>query len=51
MKAIMISINPQFVEKILSGEKTYQQSGISEYFFFKYFEKKEIAKAIKISNI
>ena len=99
MKAIMISINPQFVEKILSGEKTYeyrksmfhdrsveklliyetkpvckvvaechiddvlvmpkhklweqtnQQSGISEDFFFKYFEKKEIAKAIKISNI
>ena len=24
MKAIMISINPQFVEKILSGEKTYE---------------------------
>ena len=24
MKAIMISINPKFVEKILSGEKTYE---------------------------
>lgn len=24
MKAIMISINPQYVEKILSGEKTYE---------------------------
>ena len=99
MKAIMISINPQYVEKILSGEKTYeyrksmfhdrsvdalliyatkpickvvaechiddvlvmpkhelwemtnQQSGITEEFFNDYFKKKEVAKAIKISNV
>lgn len=99
MKAIMISINPQYVEKILSGEKTYEyrksmfhdrsvdtlliyetkpvckvvaechiddvvvmpkhelwdltnkRSGITEDFFFRYFEKKDVAKAIKISNV
>lgn len=99
MKAIMISINPQYVEKILSGEKTYEyrksmfhdrsvdtlliyatkpickvvaechiddvlvmpkhelweltnlQSGITEEFFNDYFKKKEVAKAIKISNV
>ena len=99
MKAIMISINPQYVEKILSGEKTYeyrksmfhdrsvdtlliyatkpvckvvaechiddvlvmpkhelweltnQQSGVTEEFFNDYFKKKEVAKAIKISNV
>ena len=99
MKAIMISINPQYVEKILSGEKTYEyrksmfhdrsvenlliyetkpvckvvavchiddvlvmpkhdlweltklQSGITEDFFNKYYEDKEVAKAIKISNV
>lgn len=99
MKAIMISINPQYVEKILSGEKKYeyrksmfhdrsvktfliyetrpvckvvaegqiddvmimpkqelweltnQQSGITEEFFNDYFKKKEVAKAIKISNV
>lgn len=99
MKAIMISINPQYVEKILSGEKTYEyrksmfhdrsvenlliyekkpvckvvaechiddvlvmpkhdlweltklQSGITEDFFNKYYGDKEVAKAIKISNV